>query len=196
MTNNSSDYIRNALSLFHEDDQGIYISGSFMSFLSDIHLARARGQEVPPVVRPLLFVHQDIWNIATLAQRLDWQHSLNQKGILSDQDWMSFAALDIDHFHVEFRSIFDYLGQLLQKLADKPGQVTQGSFQELRNWLQKSLVNRRKLGEGLANIVILCDWFSELREIRDATVHRGGFTVVFPDRKKILFQVPQTKLLN
>ena len=189
MANSKDSYIHKALSLIHEDDQGIYIASSFMSFLSDIHVAAVRGQPTPAVLAPLLYVHQDIWNLATLVQRLDWQHQLKREGKLSDDQWMSFAAADIDHFHVEFRSLFDYLALLLKHLADEPNQVIQGSFEELRNWLKKSPGNRRRFGDDLAKLVVQCDWFSDLRAVRDTTVHRGGFTIVFPDQDRILFQV-------
>jgi len=100
---------------------------------------------------------------------------------------MYFTATDIDHFHVELRSIFDYLVQFMGYICDKRGQ-TPNSFHELRNWLEKSEGNKKRFGKDLTKITIECDWFKEIRSIRDTNIHEGGWSLVFPEENRILFQ--------
>lgn len=38
-------------------------------------------------------------------------------------------------------------------------------------------------------VMPFCEWFDDLREVRNSIVHRGGFTLVFLEKGKILFQV-------
>ncbi len=167
------------------------MSGSFMNLLSDIHMAVVRGQTIPPVINPLVYVHQVIWNLATIVLRLTWQHDLRREGPPSDDQWMLFAQTDIDHFHVEFRSLVDYLAQAIVNLANQVGVVPSESFRRLRNWARESEGNKKRLGKDLAALVIGCEWFDDRRLIRDSIVHQGGFTIVFPVEDRILFQVHQ-----
>lgn len=102
---------------------------------------------------------------------------------------MQYAAADIDLFHVEMRSIFDYIARALVEVSNSSGKVIDGSFEKLRKWIDKKPDNERRLGEEAARSVRSCDWFEEMRAVRDSIVHRGGVTFVFPEKGRILFQV-------
>jgi hypothetical protein len=126
-------------------------------------------------------------NIGAIILRLDWYKTLwNQEGFADLWRW--FASCDIDLFHVEIRSIFDYLASIIKLVSDSPGQVSDKSFRKLRNWVTKGK-SELKVGNDLAQLLLHCDWFDGLREVRDTLVHRGGFTLVFPEKSRILFQV-------
>jgi hypothetical protein len=90
---------------------------------------------------------------------------------------------------VEIRSLFDYLASALIRVSGlSPGQVP-SSFRKLRDWLAKDSTRVTRFGEDLAKAIASCDWFSEIRGVRDAIVHSGGVTFVYPEEGRILFQV-------
>jgi hypothetical protein len=60
----------------------------------------------------------------------------------------------------------------------------------LRGWLEKNPGNRARLGEDRASLVKKVPSFPDIRTVRDETVHRGDFTLVFENPGAgILFQV-------
>lgn len=134
-----------------------------------------------------MFAHRDLWNIGAIIKRLDWQNNVMRKNDPDNSLWRSFAPCDIDLFHVEIRSLFDYLAQIIGLISDSPGQVPE-SFHKLRNWIVKG-DNRQRLGDDLAQLALSCDWFDDMREVRNTIVHGGGFTMVFPEQNRILFQI-------
>lgn len=73
---------------------------------------------------------------------------------------MQFTACDIDLFHVQLRSIFDYLAKLIMFFAAKPDQVgTKKLFRKLQEWLKRESSDSTRLGVDLAAVVEDCDWF-------------------------------------
>lgn len=140
----------------------------------------------------LQYIQHDCWNILTLIYRINWQHRLLRQNKLDEASWREFAALDVDLFHIEIRSIFDYIAKSIKVVSEKPQQVRGESFEELYNWLNKKPeANIPKLGKDLASLVQSCQWFKTLRAVRDSTVHFGGFTFVLFREGRILFQVHQ-----
>lgn len=195
----ATNQLNTALLTIHEDEKGYFCSGQFVDLWTHVHINVILGK-IPKKFQDLnnylKFIHQDIWNIETIALRLKWQKDLWNRGELNDSLWMSFAASDIDLFHVEFRSIFDYLAKIISLISDSPGQSRGKSFEKLKGWLAKSSNNSKKLGEDLAQLVRSCAWFDELRRVRDSIIHKGGFTLVFPEKDKILFQLINGKILG
>ncbi|MER3445464.1 MAG: hypothetical protein C4291_00900 [Candidatus Dadabacteria bacterium] len=105
---------------------------------------------------------------------------------------MQFTACDIDLFHVQLRSIFDYLAKLIMFFAAKPDQVgTKKLFRKLQEWLKRESSDSTRLGVDLAAVVEDCDWFRQLKDVRDSIVHRGGMVLVFSEQGRILFQVKE-----
>lgn len=80
--------------------------------MSYVHLNVAMGAKLHRLNNYLKFIQQDIWNIETIALRLEWQKDLWNRKQLNDALWMQFAAVDIDIFHVEIRSILTILLKL------------------------------------------------------------------------------------
>ena len=109
---------------------------------------------------------------------------------MSEYLWMKYAAIDIDMFHLQIRSIFDYISKILRRIANYPEQVPDKSFHRLREWLKKDKdKNEQKLGKDLTSYVLSCDWFEEICNIRDEVIHRGGFTIAFPMQYTIMFNI-------
>lgn len=191
--------LERTLSRIGQTDDGPVRYGAFADLGSDLFL-RMAVEELPSSSRPdhrqqeVLRTHQyvakDVWNIETLFDRINWQRELWSSGQLDDGRWNVFTTADIDLFHVEFRSLFDYLSRLLVAVANKPGQVPKdASFERLSNWAGNA-DNRpsEKLGEDLVSVIKIADWFPLIRMIRNSTVHYGAETLVFYDKPRILFQ--------
>jgi hypothetical protein len=142
------------------------------------------------VLRCLRFVAHDVWNIETLLDRINWQCELWSANQMTDGRWNVYITADIDLFHVEFRSLFDYLARLIRALANKPGQVPEeASFEKLTNWVVKpENTAQQRLGEELVKVVTAADWFPLIRQVRNDLVHRGAETLVFYDKPRVLFQ--------
>lgn len=179
------DFLEVALSTIHEKS---YRCCKFTNLVEDVHINGIQGAKLPKIYAFLRFIQQDIWSIETIAFRLNWEKKLWSQEKLDVGLWMTFAKCDIDLFHVEFRSVFDYLAKIIKRISDFPDQVKDGSFTELRNWVIKP-GNDQKIGKDLAQLVNSCYWFENIKEIRESIVHRGGFTIVFPEKNRILFQV-------
>ena len=182
--------IVSAHALIHEADDSFYHAGSFVDLQSRICFGTPSNPTLSIPCRVLTHITQDIWNLETLVFRLNWQKELFSGNQLDKSLWIQFAACDVDLFHVQLRSIFDYLAKLILLFAAKSGQVdTEMSFRELQEWLKRNRGNAKRLGVDLATVVADCDWFGVLRDVRDSIVHRGGMVLVFPQQGRILFQV-------
>lgn len=177
-----------ALSTIHKNKHGYFISSKFIDLFANVMISIALGMELPPISGHIKSINWDISNLLATATRLEWQKSLWSKKQIDYGAWFKFAALDIDLFHVKFRSIFDYFAKTIRNVSDNPEQVKRKSFATMKNWLKRS-ENIQRLGEDLAQLVLSCEWFDILKEVRESTVHKGGFTVVFPIENRILFQV-------
>lgn len=185
-----SNTLKEALSFLHSDEHGTYWQGQFQDMGVHLHVASFDHGKLVPVAQEIRNVQQDIWNTCTLIQRLEWLRNLAIKGQVGDFIWMQFASLDIEHFHVELRSILDYVANILVNLAEEPGQVRKRSFRKLYQWLDENPGNKDRLGKEASELVLSASWYSGLRGIRDAIQHQGAFTLVFGSPGDgILFQV-------
>jgi len=181
------------------DDEAIR-TGVFVDLIGELSMLFAVGKpkgEVDPdlsvgeVLHPVQYIKTDLLNIETLFERLHWQHQLWVSDQLPDGKWLRYATADVDMVHVEARSLFDYIAQVLRSISEKPGQVPDKSFEKLRNWAAKDKTNRERLGTDISTLFSNCDWFAGLREVRDDVVHRGGDTLVFLDKPALCFQTYQ-----
>lgn len=194
-----SERLERALSQFRETADGLCRCGAFADLKTDLQLRMApldgSGGTIPDVnqqeaLRCLRFISEDLWNIETLLDRINWQCELWVADNLCDARWNVYVTADIDLFHVEFRSLFDYLARLIRALAEKPGQVPdEASFERLANWVKKSDTNANsRLGNELAAVVRSAEWFPLIRQVRNDIVHRGASTLVFYEKPRVLFQ--------
>lgn len=182
-------------SIIIEDDK-TYLKTTFNSLLGDVLVSVAKGKDsLDETKTTLLQINQATWNIETLFQRLEWQKGLWDSGDLAQRLWMNYASADIHLYHFEMRSIFDYLAVLLVKLAKHPEQVrshTQPSFNKIKKWLLKEDDIDRKtenLGLDFVRLIVACDWFDDIRDVRDLLIHHGGSSIVFPEKGRILFRI-------
>ncbi len=182
--------LNTALSTIHSDERGYFASGEFVDLTGDVYVKIFERRDLNKLNTYLGFIVQDLWNIETIAFRLKWQQNLLAQNQLNDAYWMSFVRCDVDLFHIEFRSIFDYIAKIVCSVSDSPGQVKAKSFEKMRNWVTEPR-NAKKLGDDLVKLVQSCEWFSALKDTRDSIVHNGANTLIFQEKDKILFQVHQ-----
>ena len=178
-----------AISIINNDTFGTYMSGKFENLASDIFFEKELGDiSLKQILSYLNFIQQDLWNLQEICLRLDWQKQLFSKNELNIGWWMGFARLDIEHFHFEFRSIFDYIAKIFRQVSDIPGETKERSFEKLRNWVTKEK-NAKKIGGDIATSVLSVNWFDEVKALRELITHFGGEALTFPEKGRILFQV-------
>jgi hypothetical protein len=180
--------IDKAFFLFKNNGKEFTYSGKFVEFYSNVHFIAVSEKKYVQIKQFLNYVIEDISSLETLIFRLNWQKELVSDGKLDDILWMEYAKCDIELFFITIRSIFDYLGEIIKELSIKPGQIP-NSFEKLMSWSVKSEFNRNNIGLDFVNLLSSCSFFLLVRDLRNATVHRGGFTIVFPQKEQIGFQV-------
>ena len=176
-----------ALRHIRSDNGSFYTSSDFDQLYAQVSLAQAVGNLAWPPYRHVISVVELHGNLLTILLKLSWLNARREDG-LDDTSWMFFAASDIVAFHVFLRCLFDEVAGMVREMATKPGVVPE-SFHDIQRWLGKRVANRGVLGEELADAITSCDWFEDVRELRDDLLHRGARTIVFPERGRILFQV-------
>lgn len=176
-----------ALSMLREDEKGIYYSGQlallpsqlYGNIFQSVQFDRKRVSneaQLRDLYYYLTHCKNDLNDILTIVFRLEWQKEIKAKGELDSPLWERFVSTDIDLFHVEIRSLFDYVARALIRVSgSSPGQLP-NSFRKLRDWIANYPTRVPRFGEDLAQAITSCDWFSEIRGVRDAIVHSGGVT--------------------
>ena len=189
--------IQSVRSQFGMDEEGCFWSGEFMSLLGDLTVTskRSKDDKLTKIYRNFLYTMHDLWNLGTVLFKLEWIRSRAETDDSLRTVWSQFASVDIECFHTEFRSIFDYVARIIKETGNEPKQIRGTSFRELKQWLNKNLGNRARLGEELAKVVESVDWFPHVQRLRDTMIHSGSFTHVFLNPEKgILFQSYQNSV--
>ena len=186
------DTLKEAINLIHSDEKRYYWAGRFVDTCAQAHITRFRDNSLEPIFQEMQKIQQDIWNVCALVTRMEWFRTLaiQDKALNDSFYWNLFTTVDIEHFHVELRSILDYTANILVSIAPKPGQVKKKSFDKLYHWLQKKPHHEDILGKEASKLVLSVPWYSELRDIRNSVLHSGAFTLVYGSPNDgILFQV-------
>lgn len=131
------------------------------------------------------YASHDLLNLFTLASRMEWMLGLADSGTLSEGHFGEYATADIEGFHTQLRSLFDYLAQAMAPYASRK---IPESFRRLQDRILCDNQYGAGIGQALADLVIACNWFGYMRDTRDELVHRGGRSIIFPARGEILFQ--------
>lgn len=190
-----------ALSTIHKKNKEIFQSGKFFELLGEVHGKAGTNHNL----RKLLSMLSSIWqyliiiydDILQLYQQKKLYNLCSIKTLfqkrLDKESWMRFATINIKHFYIDYRSLFDFLAEAIGLVSDSPGQIPT-SFNKLKKWINNKPNRVIKLGEDLAEVVRSCDWFEDLRDVRDSIIHKGALILVFPTKDKILFQIHDKNL--
>ena len=105
-----------AVAWIREDEEGPYSSTRFDNLSlsagatwsgSDKERRERDLASLPAIGSNAHYLHEDWGNLLTIISRVEWMYGLAHSDSLHEGAWMAFAALDIEHFHVELRSAFD-----------------------------------------------------------------------------------------
>lgn len=185
-----------ALSLIQKDENGYFLTGHFYDLTNIVrynlitkrtYFKENELKMLKEINENLIMILERMWNIETIILRLNKQKKQWTQGKLTDIEWIYFAALDIKYFHVEIRSIFDYLARIIKEVSDSPKQLPD-SFSKLKTNLYKKKYNE-KLGDNLTHLINSCDWFFDIRRIRDLVIHKKELTFICLVKNQIVFQI-------
>jgi hypothetical protein len=192
----NKELLKSTLSLITKDEEfGYKFSSKLFAIPLKIKFGRAKSiEKIPSISSFLQFIQKDYFDIITTTNRLSWQKQMAINKELPMGAWMSFAQLDVELFFMKIRSIFDYVAIILCRISDckKVPKTRRKSFNKLRNWLtdpNEGKKNAKNWDTDLARLVISADWFDLIKSVRDSIFHEGGYTLVFHDTDRILFQV-------
>jgi len=162
-------------------DDGPFVWRDFERVVAESMVVREAGQPQHELYRHLRATQNRLTDLRTIPVKLDWMLQQRDAGNLDPYDWMFFASSDVNSFLSNVRSLFDHLSDALRAAAPKPGSIPQQSFRKLRDWVGKGGEREtEQLGRSAFSIVAGCDWFQELRTVRDDLTHRDAQTVIFP----------------
>jgi hypothetical protein len=171
--------------VLHVDDSP-HQSSAFVRFSASCHVARATGREgLGGLHRQLVDITRREWDLFTIVLKLDWLRERRDANELDPMVWMLFAANDVNSFLMNVRSLFDHVAKVIRLVS---GGQTPQSFGDLRKWVAKD-THAHALEPRLVQLVAGCDWFEDLRRVRDDLMHRAAETVVFPEVPYIGVQI-------
>jgi hypothetical protein len=178
------------LALFQRSTEGnAALSDDFMQLWSRLNLERASGGDVGKVFGAVSRLAGEFDTLLTILQRSEWQKTMAARQQLNHTSWLFFATLDVEHFFVSLRSLFDYAGEVCEAVAAKPSQLPT-SFHDLFKLCQaKNQRTETLLGGEVANAIRDCGWFAAIRETRDGIVHYGALTLALPGFDTVSFKV-------
>lgn len=184
MNSRDSFAIEKALSLYGEGEFGCCISSALFDFqlrcLCNAPYASCAASKA------INNIHHDLWNAAAIVHRISWMRTMVKKEVLDVGRWRSYSQLDIEHYFIQLRSIFDYLAVCISASATKKGQLPK-SFRALKNSISR---HQKKIHPDIVAMISTADWFDEIRDVRDGLIHEGAQTLIFDDETdSILFQV-------
>ena len=193
MSQIDNEKLRAALATLNEDHSGSYFNGQFISLVQNSRSAayypsvdRHLTWNPHRAAKRLLLIHTDLLNIATVSIRLIMQQLWRKgecKPQISDELWRHFASADIDLFFSKYRSIFDNIAQLIKTIS---GQSLPHSFNDL---VRKTKSGSLPLDSRYVQLILECDWFETIKNIRDSIEHQAAESNVDYNNDRVLFMV-------
>lgn len=172
-----------------KSDDRYYTSSLFDRLFGAAHVMRSAPDASRFPYRHLVEANEHFNHLITLIYKIAWLADRRATGELDDVTWMYFCSSDILTFHTVMRSLFDEVSAVAAQLATRSNVVPDKGFHRLRKWATNEVKSNSLLGETLAESIRGCDWFDDLRDLRDDLVHRSARTIVFLEPDRILFQV-------
>jgi len=200
-----------ARSLFCFDAMsGWSLVSKFTSLSTEFPTFRGEGLRFDEdfIRRQLLCATHDIWMMSTALARLAWMNEQAVNDAALGTRWSSYASLDIESWHSQFRSLLDYVAGVIRELAQRKDQVSDsfttlwerasgktldregGDPKDTVRGQESCLEFEKKLGTDWLELLKTATWYPQGISIRDQTVHFGAQTMVFGEASDgILFQV-------
>jgi hypothetical protein len=191
-------HLVNARAMLFEDSEGWCQKGAFASLDSYAPGPNTSTPGMPERLTPALgSITQYQWDMLTAMERLEWMRDQADTIEHLGSRWYYYASVDIESWHVNFRSLLDQVALVISELADRKNQVPHDSFKKLYDRSRPEKVRTaegmrfiEKLGVDWLGLLQGVTWFDQLVSVRNEIVHSGAHTMVFgPPSKGILFQV-------
>jgi hypothetical protein len=185
----TSDDVHAVLRLFEREPGGrVALADGLVQLSGELHIRRAKGENVGELHGAVSRLTAEHSTLLTILERSEWQKVCARTNQLDGTLWFYFAALDVEHFYVSMRSLFDHLAQVCACAAVQPGQCPR-MFHELLSWCSSEPRAKTILGVELIDLVTGCTWFDDIRNTRDGIVHFGALTIAFPSFETVSFNV-------
>jgi hypothetical protein len=197
----SHEHLRAAMDLLREDENGCYNGGLLVSLQGDLHVANSLGgYKLQDLASSIKFLDDDVSNMLTVLYRLAWMQRESQVSADLLDKWTDYVSLDVETWHVNFRSALDHAAAAICcTVACPDGMRSYGSpsFANLYDLGQKAArdasiatTGAQWLGDDWLTLLQRATWYGIIKDVRNKIVHRGAFTMSFMNPSSgILFQV-------
>jgi len=125
------------------------------------------------VSKQVRYIEKDIDLLDSLVHRLIFYRENHEEFDFDPRLLNRYITVDLESFHVVYRSLFDHIAIILFKICDQPGQFEITSFQSQREKILNNEGFRDRIGNNIFDLILYCDWFDEIRSIRNGLVHHG-----------------------
>ena len=192
--------LRKSQSFIRDDGEGTkYLSFALLYLDTELALPRVReelGDKATVTAAHLRKAADDLWNIGALLDRIEWFREFAlEDDAFANYKWREYVSIDIEHMHLEIRSLFDYAAKALKSALDSKN--LPDSFARL---LEKPEKYSSILPGPFQDMIKSAEWLLEVRKIRNNLVHHGAHGLVLGDPADgTLFQVytnRHTRLLS
>ena len=185
-----------ALSLIQKDEEmGFFLTGQFIDLYGSISFTKIdifkEKEKFMDIRDNLRMIANCVLNIVTIISKLDYQHNEWVQEKLSNEEWMSFSSLDINYFYIEINSLFDYLAKVIRVIYELPRRHN-NYYNTYFSGLRRNVIENEytdRLGDDLTHLIVSCDWYDDIRRIRNLIIHEVKRTGVFLVQNQIVFQI-------
>ena len=122
-----------------------------------------------------------------MLHQANWQKKMAREGHLDDYYNMHYGTALADAFIAKYRSSYDTIAKAIIEVRRDPGRRPRASFTELRK-ICKGAGGKEIMGEDLARLVQLCDWYDPMLKARDGIIHDNLTSSGFM-HPRIFFQI-------
>jgi hypothetical protein len=196
------DRLQTALSLIKRvpkkdtDQWRWYITSTFDIFSSDIEQPlryskieideglKSRYARMHGRLRPIT---NDLRTLLTMLHQANWQKEMVRKRHLYTEYNTLYGTALADAFITKYRSTYDTIAKALIEIIRDRGLPPSPSFTELREICTEGKYVKI-LGEDLACLIQLCDWYDPMLKARDGIVHYNLSSSGFL-HPRVLFQI-------
>jgi hypothetical protein len=184
--------IRAALSIIQKYENRWCTCGAYNNFKSDVYRASLKEgdpqyDKLNSLLSYLNLVTSDLWYLYTICHQLKWQIDLAAEKKLDAGWYRNYTQVGIDAFHTKYRSIFDTIARVVGLLSVHEG--VPKSFSDLQKWIKKKDSAKILGNVDLLNLIASCEWYADVKSVREKIIHNNAQTMVFFPAPAILFQV-------
>jgi hypothetical protein len=166
----------------NKNDNRKYLHEQMLRYLS----TREENANTSKIINYSKAIRQELSKISIILKRIEeTSGKVSQNQLFTADPKAALIALDVDLFLIKYRTIIDYLIEVIKL----------NYFNELKSNKLKDIFNFLKNIDS-SNPLVDSDWFFDIADYRNNTVHRGANCVVFLIKDEIAFQIYDINLDN